>query len=112
MYLDWSKETNQVEINGVHHGPLHVVRVDHDNELLILKADGYQADGYYMQAEFEVWKINQFVVNKSCIIMQGNRIISFPSRNRTYCQASNVIKNAKEDESYLEYSNMEVVVNV
>ena len=112
MYLDWSKESNQVEINGVNHGPLHVVRVDHDNRLLILKADGYQADGYYMPAEFEVWEINQFVVHENYICMQGNRLISFDSRNKTYCSASNVIKNAKESEDYLTYSQMEVLVNV
>ena len=112
MFLEWHEKSNQVTINGVHHGPLHVVKVDHDNRLLILKADGYQANGYYIPAEFQVWKINQYVINSHCIVMQGNRTTCFDSRSKTYCSASNVIKNAKEDDTYLAYSQMEVVVNV
>ncbi len=112
MYLEWSKETNQLWINGVHHGPLHVVRVDHDNQLLILKADGYQVDGYYMTTEFQVWKISQFVVNENFINMQGDQLIIFPSRSMTYCNASNIIENTKDYEDYLKYSQMEVIVNV
>ena len=113
MYLDWDVKTNKVNVAGIDRKPATLVRFANEFEFMILKSDGHTSGGYYMPAQFHVWRINQMTILKSGIYFQADELFSFDAKlDKNSPTASRMIENAENDEDYMSDAYPEVRIDL